>query len=376
MVTTRQGSDDSAAAAGLAVPSSLELVSWLAEEAELAAKLRAVRLRIQQAKDAGVEVPPVPDCLLVIGNDGLLHLTKFVDAQSLGRLETACRKLRQLITTEGNGCWEGLAGRMGKGQLSKVGDTFRTRVIRSHLASTVAEEMEALTPAHTPGQRDAEGLPTIQCTGCRGRRWELDMDIFNKTYLDREFFVRFVNKMTGAVLAQGFVEPEVDPEEGIAPKCDSCYRPNRYYLLFPLESLDLSDWPELGAIFPVRDGLVANDIVGPMKDIINTLSITVVALPRKDSSLVKEIVMLAAASCEPQNIDTRASLEPLRVLRDNDPFSMRTMMSDPHTSRDSPYYMYRRGYRQVRPDDCVCPLFDFKVADKPGRRLKLHLVKW
>ena len=57
MVTTRQGSDDSAAAADLAVPSSLELVSWLAEEAELAAKLRAVRLRIQQAKDAGVEVP-------------------------------------------------------------------------------------------------------------------------------------------------------------------------------------------------------------------------------------------------------------------------------------------------------------------------------
>ena len=50
MVTTRQGSDDSAAAAELAVPSSLELVSWLAEEAELAAKLRAVRLRIRSGQ--------------------------------------------------------------------------------------------------------------------------------------------------------------------------------------------------------------------------------------------------------------------------------------------------------------------------------------
>ena len=307
------------AAKKLAASTSSNLPLLLQRRDALVSELRALDEQIRQARASG-EVEP--DSLLAVDGDFFDRMMPYLDAPSLGRSEMVYKRFRQLAPRY----WKKMGGfkdEDGPGS-SVVGASLRMKAIRHVLASNFAENMGV----------------TIQCRGCTGKTpWKLDVQFYNER-AELEFFVRCINKHTGTVLAQGFVQSDCRPEYSGHCKEIACDRPHAFETRLHIKDLDLSSWSCLSALCPVPDGAADNELLRQMNEIMGETSVTVVAM-RRDSLDLK----LVAASCEPHG------RHGIRYSHGGFPppedFCMEFMIPDPHATRKNPMYTGTgpRGYR-------------------------------
>ena len=158
---------------------------------------------------------------LELGNDLIFHAMGYLNAESLAKLETVAKAFKRITIPH----WKELDKQVPVGCRSSS-SVPRTRAIRFHMASKLAASSLHSRPlaGYFDVEEDAAACERGDQPSC-------------------EYFVRFVDKESDEMLAQGFTT-------GVT---------NIYIsgLILPLDKLDLTKWPALNALAP--SALVSHD---------------------------------------------------------------------------------------------------------------------
>ena len=175
---------------------------------------------------------------LALGNDLVFHAIGFLDVDSLAKLEMVAKNFKRLTAPH----WKALDKQAPLGCRSSS-SVPRTRAIRFHVASRFA---------HLASQ----GWPISDFFDV----WKENTAYQKNLKPTFEYFVRFFDRKTDKVLAQGFTT-------GVS-------EPSRNGLFLPLDKIDLSRWPALHALMPM------NFFERPMKSVFRETGIVIVALKK------------------------------------------------------------------------------------------------
>ena len=217
-----------------------------------------VRVRDQYHKRGEVEF----DSLLVVGNDGIAAILPFLTLLELGRCEITCRTFK--VLSQDSAHWEYIEKCLPVIKRSSASNA-RTRVVRHHAASKLAERVEPLVKDH--------------CFGCMACSEFPSKLLIDPSPADFELFVRFSKDTpSGRILVlEGFVDHRLYN----VPKPFSTQYPTS--LTFNLDAFDLSSWQSMENLFCLNRG---KNNAGWRKCVQNALlelTATIIAVERSTS---------------------------------------------------------------------------------------------
>ena len=206
------------------------------------------------------------DSLIFVGNDGLSAALAYLTMSELARSELVCRTFRKLSLSSSR-LWTSIEKKQRLSNKSASEDA-RTRVIRYHVASKFARQLEPHISEH---QHTGD-----VCEGCSDFPSEL---LTSPSPGDYELFVRF-SRMNGGnptLLFEGFVDYHLYR-----------YREpfSRHYpskLSFNMDDFNLSRWPELDEMFQIEWERNDFDFVDHAMKVLLDVTATVVVVEKTTS---------------------------------------------------------------------------------------------
>lgn len=229
------------------------------------------------------------DSLLSVGNDGIMAVMRFLFTLEIGRSQFICRTFRDLLS-QNSSLWES-ADRSMRNRSSAVEDA-RANVVRYHVASKFAERLEPHVGKHL------NGICSERCKGCSAFPSKLLIDPSPAEY---ELFVRFSRETTNGriLLLEGFVDYRLYN----TPQPFSKTFPSK--LTFNLDTLDLSSWPSMENLFHLNGGDNSTRWMDFVRDALDDLTATVVALERSTS---KAHLVVGSADFDWKNEDDNGKI--------------------------------------------------------------------
>lgn len=288
--------------------------SLQAELDETDRQVAVVREAIEEEGGTGI------DSLLVVGEDSLSQIIRYLDPRCVGRCELTCNQLRRLTGPY----WEALDATLSINERPLEANA-RKRFIKYYLAEDLARRAEALTASHShrPGYR----TNFISCSGeckellrpcCGGDYWKLmkkkSLCKSQRMVNTFDFFVPFAKN--GTVLAQGFV-------------AEARFRKFRQDLSLSFHNLDLSRWPDMSKIVTLQSfpsNVPPPEIRRQMFQVAKDLCVTVVAVDRMG---ISPTAKLALAVCGTQFIQSDG-----RAIR----YQLKDVCCDPHASGNDSHW--------------------------------------